>query len=66
MPVRGLPDWQDTAAYAPVLAGGPLALAWELLRRDPAYRAGYAALGQASTAATAASFAAHWGLHFPG
>ena len=53
------PDWRDTSAYAPVLAGGRSALAWELLRRDPAYRA---------FAATAApdSDASRWGLHFRG
>lgn len=36
--MRGLPDWRDAGAYAPVLAGGRPALAWELLRRDPAFR----------------------------
>lgn len=52
-----LPDWRDPDAYAPVLAGGRPALAWELLRRDPEYQA-FAAHPSASNAAQ------RWGLHF--
>jgi hypothetical protein len=63
MPMPGPPDWRETAAYAAVLAGGRPALAWELLRRDPAYRSDFSAVpGDAA----AAHFAAVWGLHFPG
>ncbi len=54
------PDWRDAGVYAPVLAGGRPALAWELLRRDPAYR-DFAEQGDASDAA-----APRWGLHFRG
>ncbi|MDT9598611.1 transcriptional regulator domain-containing protein [Sphingosinicella rhizophila] len=60
MPVWVPPDWRDAGAYAPVLAGGRPALAWELLRRDPDYGA-FARRGGATTAG-----AARWGLHFPG
>ena len=59
----GLPDWRDAGAYAPVLDGGRPALAWELLRRDPAYRAGFAACGSVASD-RAKVFAAEWGLHF--
>jgi hypothetical protein len=51
------PDWRDAAVYAPVLAGGRQALAWELLRRDPAYRASVAKAGLGGDASG-------WGLHF--
>lgn len=60
MPARALPDWRDAGAYAPILAGGRPALAWELLRRDPAYRAFSRQTGVAHTDAS------RWGLHFPG
>lgn len=63
MPVSGLPDWQETVAYAAVFAGGRLALAWELLRRDPAYRSDFSAVRGNDAAAY---FPAVWGLHFPG
>lgn len=54
------PDWRDPLPYAPIVARGRPALAWELLRRDPAYRAAYAVAGGLQ-----ASCAAVWGLHFP-
>jgi hypothetical protein len=63
MPISGLPDWRDTAAYAAVLASGRPALAWELLRRDPAYRGDVRAVPAGDEAA---HFATVWGLHFPG
>lgn len=53
------PNWRDAGVYAPVLAGGRPALAWELLRRDPAYRTFVAGAG-------AAGDASRWGLHFRG
>lgn len=61
MTLFGLPDWRDADAYAAVLAGGRLALAWELLRRDPAYRSNFSAVRDDDAAA---HFAAAWGLHF--
>lgn len=60
MPGWPRPDWRDAAAYAPVLAGGRPALAWELLRRDPDYRA------FAANAGTSNEAIARWGLHFRG
>ncbi len=52
----GMPCWRDGDAYAPVLAGGRPLLAWELLRRDPAYR----------PVSVDAGIASQWGLHFRG
>ena len=54
--------WRDPSDYAAVLAGGRPALAWELLRRDPAYRAAVNATGFKSSASL--EFTARWGLHF--
>jgi hypothetical protein len=56
----------DPAAYQAIARRGRPALAWEILRRDPAYRAAYAALpasGDAGAVADA-NFVAQWGLHF--
>jgi hypothetical protein len=52
------PDWRDAGGYAPVLDGGRPALAWELLRRDPDYRA------FADKARASCDVIARWGLHF--
>jgi hypothetical protein len=62
MPMSWLPDWRDTGAYAAVLAGGRLALAWELLRRDSDYRSDFSAVRGEDAAA---HFTTMWGLHFP-
>jgi hypothetical protein len=45
---------------------GRPALAWEVLRRDPAYCTAYDGLAAISPSETAvdAIFAAKWGLHF--
>jgi hypothetical protein len=65
MVLAGLPHWRDGGAYAPMLAGGRPAIAWELLRRDPAYRADYAAFGcGGATQDRTSTLAAEWGLHF--
>jgi hypothetical protein len=65
MTLAGLPDWRDADAYAPVLAGGRPAIAWELLRRDPGYRADHGALASVDAGDDqAATFATKWGLHF--
>lgn len=61
-----LPDWRDGAAYAPLLSAGRPAIAWEWLRRDPAYRraAGTHEAGAArSWIVDADRRAAPWGLH---
>ncbi len=57
----------DPAAHEAIVRRGRAALAWEVLRRDPAYRAAYDRLLALSAIGTAADadFAAHWGLHFP-
>ena len=57
----------DPAAFEAIVRRGRSALAWEVLRRDPAYRTAYAALPALPPAGVAgdADFAAHWGLHFP-
>ena len=55
----------DSAAFEAILRRGRSALAWEVLRRDPAYRAAYAGLPAAPTGMAAdAGFATRWGLHF--
>jgi len=63
MALTGLPDWRDAGAYAPALAGGRPAIAWELLRRDPAYRADHAVRGSVPHDRSS-TFATDWGLHF--
>ncbi|MBV2147523.1 hypothetical protein KRZ98_04380 [Sphingobium sp. AS12] len=60
MQQTGLPDWRDAGAYAPVRAAGRPALAWELLRRDLAYRDAVQ-IGDGKTDVAGASV---WGLHF--
>ena len=57
----------DIAAHEAIAHNGRPALAWEVLRRDPAYRTAYARLfGLLRTGTVAdAGFVARWGLHFP-
>lgn len=57
----------DPAAYAAIAGLGRSALAWEVLRRDPAYRAAYRELNVIPErgAAVDPAFVARWGLHFP-
>ncbi len=55
-------DWRDAAAYAPLLAADRSILAWEWLRRDPAYREA-AGGGAARRSGVASSQPADWGLH---
>jgi hypothetical protein len=56
----------DPALVDALAAGGRAALAWEVLRRDPGYRATFAAMrsGSASDLAADPLFTARWGLHF--
>lgn len=54
------PEWRAADTYAAVFAGGRPALAWELLRRDPLYRA-FVASADLDT-----DVESRWGLHFPG
>jgi len=54
-------------AFDAVARHGRAALAWEALRRDPAYRAAYAGLLTLPGPGMAAdpALVARWGLHFP-
>jgi hypothetical protein len=56
----------DPAVRDAVARFGAPALAWEVLRRDPAYRHAMAGLGGGVASVVAEpGFAARWGLHFP-
>ena len=52
----------DPDAVEAVMRRGRSALAWEVLRRDPAYSAAFADLGGRQPEP---AFVADWGLHFP-
>lgn len=56
----------DLDAFDAIARAGQSALAWEVLRRDPAYRAAYAQLPALPAAGVSAdpAFVADWGLHF--
>ncbi|WP_424141365.1 transcriptional regulator domain-containing protein [Sphingosinicella soli] len=55
----------DPPAYEAIALRGRSALAWEVLRRDPAYRGAYSRLlAPRTSVAAGADFVAHWGLHF--
>lgn len=64
MVLVGFPDPEAEAAIARF---GRSALAWEVLRRDPAYCAAFAALPTLPAQGMAAdpAFTGRWGLHFP-
>ena len=51
----------DPDAFEAILRRGRSALAWEVLRRDPAYRADQAVT---SGLPADAAFVSRWGLHF--
>ena len=57
----------DPAALDAIARRGRPALAWEVLRRDQAYRAAYRRLPALPPAGAVAGsdFVARWGLHFP-
>jgi hypothetical protein len=63
----GLPDWRDASRYRPLLRTAPELLAWEWLRRDPAYAAAARAAAPRERAAPCVMdpdpAAAAWGLH---
>ncbi|MBS0284448.1 MAG: hypothetical protein JSS15_08500 [Proteobacteria bacterium] len=58
---------QDPDVFDAIARRGRSALAWEVLRRNPAYQAAYASITVVPAAGTAAdpAFTADWGLHFP-
>lgn len=55
-------DWGDPTAYAAIIGCGRPGLAWEVLRRDPAYQSAFASADRSRPADSA--FVARWGLHF--
>lgn len=57
-------DWRSPAAYEYAKTLESAELAWEFLRRNPAYRADYQAA--ADDAGAADVRAGVWGLRFPG
>jgi len=61
-----LPDWRNRAAYDGIAALGRDALAWEVLRRDPAYqRLALTVAPAVGVPADGFGAASDWGLHFP-
>ena len=62
-----VPNSLDPAAHEAIARHGCPALAWEVLRRDPAYRSAYYRLSHLPPMGTAAdpAFITRWGLHFP-
>lgn len=58
-------SWRDARIYASLADFGVRGLAWELLRRNPAYPGG-AGQGDGSLTAAHPAFVARWGLHFRG
>lgn len=57
----------DPDATEAVMHCGRSALAWEVLRRDPEYRAAWARIQVPSDSGIAfnGAFVERWGLHFP-
>ena len=57
----------NSDVFDAIARAGRSALAWEVLRRDPAYRAAYDRLPALPAAEASAdpAFIADWGLHFP-
>ncbi|MBX3562653.1 MAG: DUF2285 domain-containing protein [Sphingomonas sp.] len=60
---EGHSDWRDAAAYAPLLEADRSILAWEWLRRDPAYRQAAGRWLRRPASRGACEAAAAWGLH---
>lgn len=61
-----MPDWRDAAAYQPLLSADRSLIAWEWLRRDPAYRAAARRAfrtGSECSAGQAVLAPERWGLH---
>ena len=57
----------NSDVFDAIARAGRSALAWEVLRRDPAYRAAYDRLLALPVTGASAdpAFVADWGLHFP-
>jgi hypothetical protein len=56
-------DWRDPAPYQTAQTLSPPDLAWEFLRRDPAYQKTWQA-GRGHSASAADDAAGRWGLRF--
>ncbi|WP_432763529.1 transcriptional regulator domain-containing protein [Brevundimonas aurifodinae] len=56
-------DWRDPAPYELIETLSPSDIAWEFLRRDPAYQRDFRA-GLKTTPEQADQAAGHWGLRF--
>ncbi|MGN6279017.1 MAG: transcriptional regulator domain-containing protein [Sphingomonas sp.] len=57
-------DWKSGDAYRGLRAAGRSALAWELLRRDPGYRAAARRAVTSLPHSAPPAFVQRWGLHF--
>lgn len=62
-PILPRGSWRDACAYSGLAATGARGLAWELLRRDPAYP-DRADPGDGALVVADSAFVARWGLHF--
>ena len=62
------PDWRSATAYDYLTGTDSVDLAWEFLRRNPEYCAGYQSLREQAQPSEAAeqALARHWGLRCPG
>lgn len=58
------PDWRDASSYDYLDDLSAEELAWEFLRRNPAYRAIYNDLVEAGDEDALDEAARHWGLRF--
>jgi hypothetical protein len=57
-------DWNSEKAYRGLHDAGRSALAWEVLRRDPAYAAAALSASTVLPRAAPAAFVQRWGLCF--
>ena len=60
-----IPDWRSTAAYAYLNELDPAQLAWEFLRRNPAYKRDYRTAIRRLARGHTDAFSSRWGLRFP-
>lgn len=58
-------DWRSAAAYADLETAPMRDIAWEFLRRNPAYRQDWNDAGLTGDDARSEDVAARWGLRFP-
>jgi hypothetical protein len=58
-------DWRSAAAYADLETAPLRDIAWEFLRRNPAYRQDWMETGSTGDDTRGEEIAARWGLRFP-